>query len=247
MLRKITQIAKTLDTLSAKNLHFNARLPVTLHVLKKLNNYEYLVQIGTKTLQTTSHKPLVIGQKYWGQMNNDRFSNIVLSNITPQPKALAIVQISMLDSITLQETLASQKPFAALGEFVISQMQNTHSKEEFQYLGFVLLGLGQKVLNISFEDKGKKPCLLQIKGDKQILIFRAIMPTLGIIGGMISFIDSLHPRLRLDIKTNFESTLWLLEQNLKSLGGFDEVSLRHDAKLKVLFEMQEDNLLNLRG
>ncbi|MGI0406473.1 hypothetical protein ACRE1S_03710 [Helicobacter himalayensis] len=251
MIEKISQISRALGALAKGDVSFNARLPIVLKVLGKLEGAKYLLQIGTKTLQTTSHKPLEIGQKYWGQMSSNSLGGIVLSNLAPYPKILDFAQKSPLnlESAQLQELLSqhSENLLEDFSALLLQKMPLAQSKQELEYLGFLLLGLRQKVISLSFEDKGKKQCLLQLKLGQKKLLFSAIMPSLGFIEGVVWVVDS---QKYLEIKASFKSTLELLEQNLSTLNAedaFESVSFKHEPTLKAFFEMPNEHILNVKG
>ncbi|WP_394908136.1 hypothetical protein [uncultured Helicobacter sp.] len=248
MITRISALQKLISQADSKALHFNARLPISLKVLQKLDATTYLLQVGTKTLKTTSYKPLHIGQKYWAQMSSTKDNNIVLGNLLERPKILDSIAQSPLkfSPQTLEETLkelGAELP-KEMAQFSAEQMAQAKDKAEFEYFGFVLAGLRQGVLSLCITDKGAQDGLLQLKGNKNELIFSAIMPNLGIIEGKITLRDELP---HLTLKANFASTLALLQSQVGELEGFSSVSFEEVAHLLPLFTQDSEHLLNVVG
>ncbi|WP_395003001.1 hypothetical protein [uncultured Helicobacter sp.] len=248
MITRISALQKLLSQADSKALHFNARLPISLKVLQKLDATTYLLQVGTKTLKTTSYKPLHIGQKYWAQMSSTKDNNIVLGNLLEQPKILDSITRSPLkfSPQTLEEVLTelgNNLP-KEMAQFSAEQMAQAKDRAEFEYFGFVLAGLKSGVLSLCIADKGARDGLLQLKGERDALTFSAIMPNLGIIEGKITLREGLA---HLALKANFASTLALLQSQVGELEGFGSVSFEEAAHLAPLFVLEGEHLLNVVG
>ncbi len=248
MITRISALQKLLSQADSKALHFNARLPISLKVLQQLDATTYLLQVGTKTLKTTSYKPLHIGQKYWAQMSSTKDHNIVLGSLLERPKILDLIaksplkfDLGMLSEIL--EELGSDLP-KEMAQFSAEQMAQARDRAEFEYFGFVLAGLKSGVLSLCISDRGAQDGLLQLKGSKDSLIFSAIMPNLGIIEGKITLRENL-PHLAL--KANFANTLTLLQSQVGDLEGFGSVSFEEVAHLCPLFAHDSEHLLNVVG
>ncbi|WP_395148144.1 hypothetical protein [uncultured Helicobacter sp.] len=248
MITRISALQKLLLKSDSKALHFNANLPVSLKVLQKLDMSTYLLQVGTKTLKTTSSKPLHIGQKYWAQMASTKDGNIVLNNLIERPKVLDFVSQSPLkfSPDTLQKALKDlHGEFSKeMAQFSTEQMAQAKDKSEFEYFGFVLMGLKHGVLNLCVFDRNSQDGLLQLTGSKHQITFCAIMPNLGIIKGIITLRDD---ALHLTLTTNFENTLRLLQSYAHKLEGFQSINFEKVAQLQPLFTQNTEHLLNITG
>lgn len=248
MITRISALQKLLSQADSKALHFNARLPVSIKVLQKINTTTYLLEVGTKTLKSTSYKPLQIGQKYWAQMSNTKDNNIMLENLLARPKILDTIAQSPLkfSPQTLAEVLTelgADLP-KEMAQFSAEQMAQAKDRLEFEYFGFVLAGLKHGVLSLCITDNGAQDGLLQIKASKNELLFSAIMPNLGIIEGKISLHNA---ALHLSIKANFANTLELLKSQASELEGFSTIYFAHTPHLDPLFSLDSHHLLDVKG
>ena len=219
--------------------HFNASLPIVISVRQRLSSSKYLLEIGNKTLQTTSYKSLKVGEKYWGTMQESSDGAIVLNNLLRRPAILDFLPFApqKFDFTQLEEFLESKNIFKRALDRNLEQMANAKNKEEFEFFSFVVLGLKEGVLSFVVINE-KKESLLQIQRQQNAIIFSVIMPHLGAIEGKIS------PSNAIIIKANFENSLVLLQANAKQLKQYASIEFALDKAIKPLFVPQGENLLS---
>lgn len=241
MIHKIQHIAKALKSSAPST--YNATLPMLIKVLARLKNDSYLLQVGSKQIESKSHKELLVGGKYWGEMGKSSLGHITLRNLILQPKILesfqhAPLQFQIQD---LQDLGKQEDIFDGFRDFVSSKLAQAQTKEEFLFLSNLLLGLKNGVMNLVISEKDE---ILQIKrSGVNTLRFSAIMPALGIIEGDITLLRSGNT---LSLKVMYESTKNLLEKNLHSLKGFVVSKITLDSALTPLYEFKQ-TLLDVRG
>lgn len=242
MLSKIAKIATALKSTQTPTT-YNASLPMLIKVIAKLKGDMYLLQIGAQKIETKSQKQLHIGERYWGEMGRSSLGHITLRNLIAQPKIMnmfhdAPLKFSLQD---LQEMGEQSDIFEGFKEFLTHKLAEATSKEEFVFLGNLLLGLKQGVLSLVISEKNE---VLQMrKSGANKVRFSAIMPLLGIIEGEIGVYKEGNT---LDVKVLYESTKTLLEKNLTLLKGFKIGKITIDTHLSPLYEYKE-SLLDVRG
>lgn len=242
MIEKLQKIAATLKSAQTPTT-YNASLPMLIKVMAKLKGDLYLLQIGAQQIQTKSHKELIVGQRYWGEMGRSSLGHIALRNVIAQPKILesfahAPLKFSLQD---LEELGKNNDIFEGFKDFVADKLAQAQSKEEFLFLSNLLLGLKNGVLTLVINQKDE---ILQLKKiSKNKIRFSAIMPILGIIEGEIGVFKEGNT---LDVKVLYESTKSVLEKNLSLLPHFKVSNIVVDAHLKPLYEFRE-SLLDVRG
>ncbi|WP_334082826.1 hypothetical protein [Helicobacter typhlonius] len=242
MLNKIAQIAATLKNTQTPTT-YNAALPILIKIIAKLKGDMYLLQIGAQRIETKSHKQLNVGERYWGEMGRSSLGHITLKNLIAQPKIIDMFANAPL-KLSLQnlQDLGKQSDiFSGFKDFLSQKLADSVSKDEFIFLGNLLLGLEKNVLSLVISEKDE---VLQMKrvGTNKVR-FSAIMPSLGIIEGEINIAKGGNA---LSLKVMYESTKILLEQNFALLKGFAVSSIVLDSALKPLYEFQE-SLLDVRG
>lgn len=248
MIPRLTQITQLLHT-AAKEKHFNASLPLTIKVLAKLKGDLYLLQIGSQKIETKSHKELLIGGRYWGEMGKSSLGHIALRNLVMQPQILQSFQHSPLhfsiddlkSLFSLEEQTEESNIFEDFKDFILQKLANASSKNEFLFLSNMLLALKSGVLNLIV---GEKENILQVKKIATNKVrFTAIMPILGMIEGEITHQNQDNI---LDIKVLYESTKEILEKNLEDIRGFKVGVIRLDQNIKPMYEFKEQ-LLDIKG
>lgn len=241
MIQKIANLTQALKASSPTT--YNAALPMLIKVLAQIKADTYLLQVGTKQIQSKSHKELFIGQKYWGEMGKSSLGHITLRNLILQPHILesfskAPLQFSLQD---LQELGEQKDIFEGFKDFLSQKLALAQSKEEFVFLSNLLLGLKSGVLSLAITEKDE---ILQMKKvGANTMRFSAIMPLLGIIEGEIGITKGGNT---LSLKVMYESTKVLLEKNLSLLKGFKLSKITLDSNLKPLYEFKE-SLLDVKG
>lgn len=237
-MKNISTIFKAFS--SSNVAHFNASLPIVIAVHQKLSNAKYVLQIGNKTLQTTSYKALKVGEKYWGIMQESLDGAIVLNNLLHRPAILDMLPSApqKFDFRQLEKFLDSKNVFKDALDMSLQQMANAKNKEEFEFFSFVVLGLKEGVLSLVINEE--KESLLQIKKTQNSIVFSVLMPHLGIIDGKISQ----HKTPKVTLKTNFENSLTVLQSSASELERFICVDFVFDKAIKPLFMPQGENLLS---
>lgn len=242
MLSGLQKIAATLKNAQTPTT-YNASLPMLIKVLAKLKGDMYLLQIGAQKIETRSQKQLNVGERYWGEMGRSSLGHIALKNLIAQPKIIEMFHNAPLKFSlqNLQEMGEQQDMFEGFKEFLTHKLADSSSREEFIFLGNLLLGLKQGVLNLVISEKDE---VLQMKksGTNKVR-FSAIMPILGIVEGEIGVYKDGNT---LELKVLYESTKSLLERNLTSLRGFKVGKIVIDTHLIPLYEYKEA-LLDVRG
>lgn len=242
MIHKLQNLVNTLKSIQTP-MSYNAALPMLIKVIAKLEGDMYLLQIGTQQLQTKSHKRLHVGERYWGEMGRSSLGHITLHNLIAQPKIMEMFYNAPLKFTLsqLQEMGENSDIFEGFRDFLSQKCADAHSKEEFMFLGNLLLGLKQGVLSLIIDEKNE---LLQIKksGANKVR-FSAIMPLLGIIDGEIGIFKDTH---KLNMKVMYESTKALLERHIGDLKGFYVENISIDTHIAPLYEYTQ-SLLDVRG
>lgn len=245
MINSIKQISKLLNNAANFQTSFNAALPMSIKVLAKLKGDLYLLQVGNQQIKTKSNKELLVGQKYWGEMNKSSLGHIMLQNLISKPVMLDSIQNSPLQfSLNDLETLSKESNKGILDEFrefVIQKLAIAESKSEFIFLSNMLLALKSGILHLVIGDRDS---ILQIKAQgKNNIKFSAIMPMLGIIEGVILQDNSKH---LLDLKVLYEKTKEILLNNAYMLDSLHLRTICLDKSISPLYEFKQQ-LLDIKG
>lgn len=243
MIQKLQKLSHLLKNNQKIPATYNASLPILIRVIQKLKGDMYLLQIGAQQMQTKSHKALIVGERYWGEMGRSSLGHITLHNLIMQPKILDFFHNAPL-KFTLQDLqdLGEQSDiFEGFKDFIVHKLAQANSKEEFLFLSNILLGLKSGVLSLMINEKDE---VLQIKKyDSNKVRFSVVMPLLGIVSGEIGIYEGGNT---LDIKVLYETTKAMLEKNLNMLKGFKVSKISVDTNLLPLYEFKE-SLLDVRG
>lgn len=240
-IRSLAQLSKVGGEI--KNItEFNGTLPILLKVLSKPKNGQYLLKMGNTTIETKSHKELLVGQKYWANMSKSSVGAIVLSNLIRPPKMLEMIEKSPLkfNSSDLDKLLKESKSdnFKEYKDFLLDKLLIAQNRTEFLNLGNLLLSLNNGVVSLIISD-GHKDELVQIrksKNKRQTLDFYAIYPHLGEIKGRVYLIED---GVGVEIWVLYESVKKLLEANKNKLKGFDNIEIYQEKDIRPLFEFEE--------
>lgn len=240
----INKINKISNILKNAHINYNASLPVLIKVISKLKGDMYLLQIGAKNIQTKSVRTLNIGEKYWGEMGRSSLGHITLTNLVAQPKIMdffndAPLKFSLQNLMELSSN--DEDIFEGFRDFLIQKLAQSASKEEFIFLGNILLGLKNGILSLVISEKNEVLQIKKIATNK--VRFSAIMPTLAIVEGEIGIYND---ERTLDIKVLYESTKAILEKHLSHLKGFKVGKISVEKHLSPLYECKEA-LLDVRG
>lgn len=233
MIDKLLEIQRlNLASKIGKESVFNSTLPIKLKVLAKKGGMKYLLQVGSRTLETRSLKELEVGGKYFAMMQSGKAGNIILSSLTAEPK-LSKTPLS-LDFAESKELL-SKNTFKEIGEFASDQLVRSNSKEEFLGWAFVLSGIQKGVLTLNIQDE-EKESYTQIKKHKNSLEFYAVFNQLGILSGKISKTQGL------ELEVMYPNVAKFLSENLDLLQWKGRVKIFVGSKIEPLFCLQEQLL-----
>ena len=251
MLESITTLLQIDKGLEPKNRHreFNGTIPIMLKVLEKSRDGFYKVKLGSVFLNTKSQKELEIGKNYWASMAKSSAGAIILSSLKKHPKILSQLEDFPLkfSSSDMKELIESSndKLLSQFRDFLLERLALSQNRNEFIHFSNLLLSLQREVATFVLRD-GERDSLFQIKrrkGEVGFLDFYAIFSNMGEILGRIYRQDS---GISAVIKTQFESTRWILLNNIDLLNGFDKVEILLDEKIVPLYDF-EDRLLDIKG
>lgn len=257
MISQITQIAKIdalLGKLSAKR--FNALLPVNIEVLKEEPQPQrYLLKVGHRELHTQSAKPLDVGAKYWGAMQEDAQKHTIsLSKLLQKPKLLQSRQMhAFLPEFTLQRVatlLSKESPKVEMKLLLLEHLAQTGSKQEFLTLTNMIAALNTGLFTMLLKYQNKKS-LFQFRkrkiqsetsNENGMIDFYAAFEHLGPLEGIIEI--SKEGR-RLTLYLQYEESLAFLSRELESL-DFEGRLLPKEGEVRPLYE-PVSSLLDIKG
>ncbi|WP_121021686.1 hypothetical protein [Helicobacter vulpis] len=239
------QLQQLQELLKDDPQRFNATLPLLLKVLEKKGAQKYLLQLGNQIVETKSQKPLVVGQSYWALMQKSSVGAIMLSHLTPQPKILEQLKDAPLKlDIKDLPTLFKQEDFKGYQDMLIQHWTHATSKQDFLFLGNLLLSLQHQVVSFVIQDRHKEALVQFKKAKQQRLDFYALYPHLGPLQGSVIFHD---PGLELFIQVHYQATKALLQAHQNALKGFERVHISASLDpIEPLFVFEE-SLLDTRG
>jgi len=236
----ISQVGKILKATNRLNMptEFNATLPITIIVKKQLNPIRYILQLGKKEVETKSYTPLEVGAKYKAQINQTD-SKIEIKNLTKIPNIFNKFPNninSTIDDLLKDNPLENNTKYK---NFLLNHLANASTKEEFIFFSQMFLALNQEIKHLFIKENNKK-ALIQLKHKKRKIDFYAYFENLGAIGGEIYLSDEIYLNLMVEFQNSFE----LLKQYQNDLKGI--VINLSNQKIKPLFEVNENNLVNLK-
>lgn len=252
MIEQISQIAK-LQQLAEGGVpkQFNATLPVSIQVLRKLDPLHYLLKVGNTQLETKSTQELTLGGRYWAQMGKSSVGSILISQLALQPKlAESGKPPPTLDGKSILELFSAPDGSERIKQALLEQAVHAQSRQEFLFLANTLLGMQAGVLTLPFwDDQGRHAATLQMRkkrlqgAEENSLEFYALFSNLGPMSGVLVYEQG---EVGLLLKVQYESTLAFLERQCDQLRGIDHVRLQKDSPLLPLYDFSE-NLLDLKG
>lgn len=237
-LSQISQISQ----ISQDAKYYNNTLPILLQVLEK-TRMGYLLKLGNNIIEAKSTNNLQIGAKFWAIVKDSSVGEILISNLIKQPKIFENIQFSTLKyTIKEFETMVKDGKFVQkFREDLIDNFLKVNSKDEFLFLTNSLLALNKRILNIVIKDNNKN-ILMQIKRPKGSKIeFSAIFNNLGMIEG------SIYNSQKLILKVQYQNVKNILQNNLKYLEGFSEISILVDEDSEIFFNVFDENILDIKA
>jgi len=250
MLSNLGKIAK-IESLLAKFNHveINANLPLEIKVAKKLSPLRYQLEIGSRTLDTRSHKELDIGAKYWGEVSTGKGGVINLNKLKQKPAFLDPKFPFKLDVEDTLRMLANKEGVKTLKETFLKLASTSEKAEEFTFYTQLALHLDEGKITLPFVYENK-PFFVQLQEEKKpheneelmesSVKFYATFNNLGPINGYISLHDE---QRHLELYTMYESTQRLLSSYIEELNFSGHVSLREN--IEPLYTLNEKQLLDV--
>jgi len=252
MIDNVSQVAKLYSKLATMGTpkEFNATLPVTLKVLEKLDPLRYLTKIGNATIETKSRNELEIGSKYWAFMGKSSVGTILISNLQKQPKMLDMqnLPLKFTDTILKEFFNESKNPFDNFKNFLLERLSVAQNRDEFMFYSNMFFSIEQNVLTFPMQYE-EKDAFFQIRKKKkresedEVLEFYAAFSNLGALEGRLMLLDE---NLNLQLKTPYENTKKLLEENLETCEGVDTIEIILSKNIEPFYEFT-NKLLDIKG
>lgn len=255
MISQIANIAKIESLLAnLKTTRFNSVLPVSIDVLEKSNQNQYMLKIGTKEISTKSVMDLDVGAKYWGVMKEDpQLNTLSLSQLLKKPKLLQMQRTNFLPEFNetrLQELITKENPKAELKAVLLERLSQAVSKNEFMTLTNMIAALNENVFTMVLKE-GNQSTMFQFKKRKKStsdpsedakVDFYAAFEHLGPVEGVVSVVGD---ERKLSLSLFYEESLEFLKNELDSL-NLEGFLYKKDKNIEPLYELTA-SLLDLRG
>ncbi len=240
------QIQSLLAELSSRRL--SSLLPVEVLVLKKLSDQTFLLQINSKTFETTSPKPLEVGQTYLASISKEpNKSTLFLNHLykIPLKQEQALLP---LETVISHFKKPSKESLTQLHSTLLSTLANSSSKEEFNFFTQVLLGLSQGLVSLPFNYKNGFGLLQYKRKQKQEkqsqdeVQFYAHLKQLGPLDGTVSITnDDVH----VQINVLFEESLDILNELKEDFSFHHNMHIRLKEEISPLFVLN-DKILDIK-
>ncbi|MFC2074224.1 hypothetical protein ACFLR3_03130 [Campylobacterota bacterium] len=245
IIASLPQIQNLLAELSSSRL--SSLLPVEVLVLKKLSPEKYLLQIKDMTFETTTPKPLDVGTKYLASIAQDTKSNTLFLNHFHKAPLKPEQAIYQLEELISHFKKPSKEAITELHSKLLSTLSNSSSKEEFNFLTQLLLGLNQETVSLPFkytDGFGLVQYKKKKKQDKQSqdeVQFYAHLQHLGPLDGVVGLNDE---QIYIKINVLFEESFTLL-QNYKNVFSLEsEIHIQLKEEIRPLFVLN-DKILDI--
>jgi len=231
---------------------FNAALPVTIEVSEQTHSMRYMLKIGNTTMETKSLKELIIGGKYWAEMNKSSQGSIILSNLILQPSLLDYKNPALrlpLDNLKALFEESKGNPAESLKQFLSERLAQASDRNEFLFLSNMLLSLSQHVLTIPLSyDEGKNG-YMQLRRKKkentgeEFLEFYSVFAHLGAIEGKLFSSDG---QTHLQLLVLYEQTKRFLDESRDDLAAISHISIGVDNRIVPFYDFSH-SLLDMKG
>jgi len=236
----ISQIGKIMKATNRLNMptEFNSTLPLTIKVKKQLNPIRYMMQLGRKEVEVKSHNKLEVGANYKAQINQTN-NKIEIKNLSKIPEIFNKIPRNL--NYTINDLIKDNplKDNTHYKNFLLTHLSDANTKDEFIFFTQLLLAENQQIKHLFIKENEKK-ALLQLKYKKRKLKFYGFFENLGSIGGEFFLSDEIY----LNLMVEFQNSLRLIQNNIDELKGIS-VNITQQ-KVKPLFEVSENNLLNIK-
>ncbi len=240
-IKKVQKVAKKIDKLSTT---FNNNLPISITVLEESYNQKYKLLLGKKKITARSKKKLIVGHKYWGDLNSTDDGILSISNLIIKPKIfnsnLAFMEVQK--DIFFQTLLNQENPMQEIKKSIINKMSHEQtSKEEFLSLSYMLLAFEKKVFHIPAIINTRKVLLQFQENSDKNLDFYLAFENLGAIKGIITSCEAIN---RVHISVMFKKSFYFIKQVMQE-EEFD-VTFSINQEIEPLFNSNE-MLLDVKG
>ncbi len=222
IIASLPQIQSLLAELSSNRL--SSLLPVEVTILKKLSADKYLLQIKGNSFETTSSKPLDVGAKYLANVSHDAKSNTLFLKHFHKLPLKSEQAIYTLEELISHFKKPSKEALTELHSKLLLSLSNSSTKEEFNFLTQMLLGLSQGSVSLPFKYTHGfgllqyKKKIRQEKQSQDEVQFYAHLNHLGPLDGVVSLKDD---QIHIIINVLFEESFKLL-QHYRNEFSFDK-------------------------
>jgi len=235
-LQKLAGIGSDIGHTSSSGINFNANLPVTIAVLKQIDNVRYRLKIGRKELTTKSSNPLKEGEKYWANFAEGNGGILTISNLWKQP------QLFEDDGYFLPTSFkeffhSNDFSYTEFKAFLLKQLSSESSKELFKLYAYMLLALSKGIIHLPFIHEGKKVMMQFQKQADASLLFYIAYEHLGPFYGNLG-------ENELRMVAMYEKSLYYLQKESPKLGMITHFSMQKE--IKPLFDLS-DVALDVKG
>lgn len=226
-LQKLAGLGNDIGHTSSSSLTFNANLPVTIEVLRRIDAFRYQLRVGRKELTTKSQKQLIPGKRYWANFFEGKGNVLTISQLWPQPDffndASSFIRFS-------KEILFEQHCFSytAFKRHIFQTMSSPElSKEDFFHYSYMLLAFSKEVVHLPWYIDDKKILLQFSSTEEGNLHYYIAHENLGPLGGMIT-----SNELQIDVM--YEKSLVYLQKEHEKLGIITRLGLNKE--IEPLFD-----------
>ncbi len=236
-LQKLVGIGSDIGHTSSSSIPFNAALPISIEVLKKIDTMRYRLRVGRKELSTKSHKTLDEGQIYWGNFFEGKGGVLTLSHLYKQPRLFQ--DDTYFLPITLEDFFENEPiQYETFKHFLLQILSDkTISKSLFQTYTTMLLALSKGIVHVPLLHEGKK-VLVQLYHEASSIHFYLAFEHLGPLRGQLM-------ANHITLTCLYESTFILLEKALRQHKSVT-LALGLEKEIEPFFE-GSDLVLDIKG
>ncbi len=253
MITAINEIAKFESVFSKlSTLQFNATLPISIKVLKRVDLNRFTLLMGKKEVETKSMVPLKEGEVYWGEFKTSKEGIVKISNLLQKPsfevKKEHLSKDLFFSLEEIKEIFSKEKSKSVFKEEILNKMASSKNREDFIHLTNTLLALQNAVFFVpvkiderryffQFKNKQKKD-----KVKKEFTTsFYVSFENLGPINGVLRVADN---DKKLTLYAYYKKSALFLKEELKNLHIRSEIFVSKE--IKPLFETNK-RLLDIKG
>mgnify|MGYP000046912430 CR=1 FL=1 len=236
----LPQLQTLLAELSSSRLA--SLLPVEVLVLKKLSPEQYLLQIKSQHFETTTSKPLQVGEKYLAAVSQDsKTSTLFLKHFHKMPLQPEQAVYTLNDLIEHFKK-PSKESITELHAKLLSALSNSVTKEEFSFYTQILLGLSQDLVSLPFKYPDGFGLLQYKKRRKQEkqsqdeVQFYAHLKHLGPLEGVVRLQDD---AIYIKINVMFEESLVLLQRYKEEFSFNNALHIQLKEEITPLFVLND--------